>query len=57
MHVEAFMPGQPAPDVGMFVSAVVVGDHVKLLISRSLPVAEAKERNPVLIGMLIPALT
>ena len=57
MHMEAFVLRQPPANVGMFSGAVVVGDDMELLVGRSLPVDEAKEGNPVFVGMAIPALT
>lgn len=57
MHVEARVPGQPRPDLGVLVSGVIVGDQMDTKVRRDLSVDPVEEANELLVPVLLHALT
>jgi len=56
VDVKSLVPGNPALDVRMFVSRVMVGNDMDLFFFGNMPIDLTKKGDPILVGMAVPAL-
>src|SRR5438445_3433162 len=57
VHLKAFVPSEPALHVWMLVSCIIIRNDVDLLFFGSMSIDLTKERDPVLVGVTVSALT